>query len=136
MRSLLLIIACIQSLQILALAEIATIPANSPDGFLITDIRKGSKIFLQYSEGKWKSWGRFATENPDSETTERGDACRVVIALPSKDGKAGEVLAIVPPNTRQRPFMFEAESDYPRLVLRINDKNNSFSENPGSVQYE
>jgi hypothetical protein len=113
----------------------ATIPANSPDGFPIGDVRKGTRISLQYKSGKWKSWGVIPTENPDKEKINGGDVCRVVIALPSKDGKGGEVLALVPPNTSEHPFFFEAPSDYPALVLRINDADNSFTSNPGSVEY-
>ena len=113
----------------------ASIPANSADAFPIGDVRKGTKISLQYKGGQWKSWGRISTSNPDDEKTEGGEACRVVISLPAKDGKGGEVLAIVPPDTRKRPFVFDAQSDYPGLVLRINDKDNSFSGNPGSVEY-
>ena len=113
----------------------ATIPANSADAFPIGDVRKGTKISLQYKGGQWKSWGRISTSNPDVEKTEGGEACRIVISLPSQAGKGGEVLAIVPPDTRKRPFVFEAQSDYPGLVLRINDKDSSFSDNPGSVEY-
>lgn len=135
MRTLLSIIACAQFLHFFAVAEIVTIPAASENGFVIKDVAKRSDISLQYSAGKWKSWGRYATESPDSEKTERGDACRLVIALPGRNGKAGEILAIVPPNTRERAFVFKPNADYPSVVLRINDKDNSFSDNPGSVQY-
>lgn len=114
----------------------ATIPANSPDGFPIGDVRKGTKISLQYKTGRWKSWGQLPTENPDDEKNAGGaDACRVVISLPAKDDKGGQVLAIVPPNTRKHPFVFDAPSDYLGIVLRINDQENSFTGNPGSVQY-
>jgi hypothetical protein len=113
----------------------ATIPANAADAFPIGDIRKGTKISLQYSGGKWKSWGRIPTENPDDAKNEGGDACRVVISLPSKNGKSGEVLAILPAGTEKHPFVFDAQQDYPGLVLRINDKDDSFSGNPGSVEY-
>ena len=113
----------------------ATIPANSADAFPIGDVRKGTKISLQYKGGQWKSWGHISSSNPDDEKNEGGEACRVVISLPAKDGKGGEVLAIVPPDTRKRPFVFDATADYPGLVLRINDKDSSFSGNPGSVEY-
>jgi hypothetical protein len=113
----------------------ANIPANSADAFPIGDVRKGTKISLQYKSGQWKSWGRISTSNPDDENTEGGEACRVVVSLPAQGGKGGEVLAIVPPDTRKRPFVFEAQADYPGLVLRINDKDHSFSGNPGSVEY-
>ena len=113
----------------------AVIPANSPDAFPIGDVRKGTKISLQYVGGKWKSWGHISSGNPDDEKTEGGEVCRVVISLPSKDGKGGDVLAIVPADTKKRAFVFDAQADYAGLVLRINDKEGSFSGNPGSVEY-
>ncbi len=114
----------------------AAIPANSPNGFSLGAVRKGTKISLQYVSGKWKAWGTFASYTPDQETRmERGDISRLAIALPASGTKGGHVLAVVPANTVQRPFVFEVTSDYPELVLRINDRENSFSENPGTVEY-
>ncbi len=113
----------------------ATIPANSPDAFALGEVRKGTKISLKYVAGTWKSWGHLATGNPDDEKTEGADLCRMVIALPSQNGKGGEVLAMVPADTKKRRFVFEANSDYPGLVLRINGKDNAYSHNPGRVEY-
>jgi len=113
----------------------AVITANSPDAFRIEDVRKGTKITFQFIGGKWKSFGRIATENPDVAVSERGDACRLVVALPSQNGVAGSVLAMVPPETQQKPFVFEAAADYPKVVLRINDEDNTYENNPGSVEY-
>ena len=117
-----------------------TIPANSPDGYVLGQIHKGTKITLQYSGGLWKCWGTMATENPDSPESEHGnDACRLVISLPGKDGVCGEAVAVIPPGTAANPFVFEAQQDYEKLVLRINgeemNKNGSFETYPGSVQY-
>lgn len=114
----------------------ATIAANSPEAFPITGVRKGTKITLQYLKGVWKSWGRVPNAQPDDPNTEGGDVCRLAIALPVKDGKVGEVIAMVPPNTRKTAFVFEAPQDYPVLVLRINSKDVSYSGNPGSVDYK
>jgi hypothetical protein len=114
----------------------ATIAANSPEAFTITGVRQGTKITLQYLKGAWKSWGRIATSQPDDPKTEGGDVCRLAIALPVKDGKVGEVIAVVPPNTRKEAFVFEAQKDYPTLILRINSKDTSYSGNPGSVDYK
>jgi len=113
----------------------ATIPANSPDAFPLGEVRKGTRISLQYVGGKWKSFGHVASSNPDDEKTQGGDSCRVAIALPSKAGKGGDVLAVVPPDTKKRPFVFEAQSEYPGLVLRINGSDKSFPHNPGRVEY-
>jgi hypothetical protein len=114
----------------------AVIAANSPDAVLVEDIHKGTKITFQYVGGKWKSFGRIGSENPDLTASERGDACRLVVALPSENGVAGRVLAMVAPETQQQPFVFEADADYPKVVLRINDQDNTYEKNPGSVEYE
>lgn len=113
----------------------ATVPANSPDAFAIGDVRKGTKISLQYVSGKWKCEGRIAQHSPDETKDERvTDKDRLVISLPSTGGKAGDILAIVPGGTAKKPFVFEADKDYPGLVLRIHDYND-FGSNPGSVEY-
>ena len=114
---------------------VATIPADSADAFLLNDVRKGSKIWLQYAGGKWKSWGNIGTENPDDQKSERGDASRLAIALPSRNAKGGKVLAVVPPETAKRPFVYDVPVDFPVLVLRINDPDSSFEKNPGTVRY-
>ena len=46
----------------------------------------------------------------------------------------GDILAIVPGNTAKKPFVFEADKDYPGVVLRIHDYN-GFGGNPGSAEY-
>ena len=43
------------------------------------------------------------------------------------------MLAIVPTGTKKRPFVFEADKDYPGLVLRIHGGPSS---NPGKVTYD
>ena len=75
------------------------------------------------------------TVRADDPKTEGGDLNRMVIALPSQDGQAGAVLAIVPAETKAHPFVYEVPKDYPLLVLRINDKDNTYPDNPGSVEY-
>jgi hypothetical protein len=116
--------------------ESAVIPANSADGFLMENLRKGTKISLQYKKGAWKSWGNLGTENPDDKKSERGDVCRLTIALPSRGDKPGKVLAVIPPETGKRPFVYVVPLDFPALVLRINDPDGSFAKNPGKVEYD
>jgi hypothetical protein len=114
----------------------ATIPANSADAFPIGDVRKGTRISLQYASGKWKCEGRIAQFSPDdTEDPKFSDKNRLVVSLPSEGGNAGKMLAIVPGGTAKKPFVFEAPEDYPGLVLRIHDYND-FSKNPGSVEYD
>jgi hypothetical protein len=111
----------------------ASIPANSADAFVIGDVLKGTRISLRYKSGAWNDHGHHATGNPDDPAMVEG--LRLVIALPSKGGKGGDVLALVPSNTSKQAFMFEATTDYAGLVLRINDQSSSFSNNPGKVEY-
>ena len=113
----------------------ATIPANSADAFPLGAIRSGTKISLQYVSGNWKAWGHVASANPDDDKPKEGDQCRVVIALPSKDGKPGRVLRVVPGKTATKPFVYDVQTDYPELVLRIHGRNDVFAGNPGSVKY-
>ncbi len=114
---------------------IASIEAKSAEGFSLGELRKGTKLSIQYKSGMWKSWGHIATESPDSEKTPAGDVCRVVISLPARNGKPGKALATVPGETAKRPFIYEVPLDFPDLVLRINDKEGTFDGNPGKVEY-
>lgn len=114
----------------------AIVPANSPDAYSIPGLRKGSRLSLAYTKGKWKSWGHIPSATPDDAEGEMIEYCRMVIALPSKGGRAGQVLAVVPAGTQQQPFVFRVEQDYPALVLRINDKDNTYETNPGGVEYD
>jgi hypothetical protein len=110
----------------------ASIYANSAGGYSLGEVRTGTKITFQYVGGKWKSWGHKATESPDDANPQGGDKCRLAIALPGEDGGIGAVIATVPAGTAGNPFVFQAQQDYPNLILRIN--SDSFK-GPGKVQY-
>jgi hypothetical protein len=114
----------------------ALIFASSPDGYTIDGVRKGTRISLSYVGGLWKSFGHLPTENPDLPGGKDGDTCRLAIALPSVEGKGGKVLVVVPTGTQKRPFVFTAQADYGRVVLRINDPDNTYDLNPGMVEYD
>jgi formylglycine-generating enzyme required for sulfatase activity len=113
-----------------------TIPANSAVGYELGSVRKGSTITLQYVEGKWKAWGRVATENPDAEQSERGDRCRLAIVELSADRSEGTVLQVVPAGTAEKPFAWRADRTYRDLALRINDSDPGWDKKPGAVQYK
>ncbi len=113
----------------------AAVPANDPNGYKIGDVRKGTKISIQYISGKWKHDGHIAQWNPDSDEPKVGDGNRLCVSLPGDEGKAGDVLAIVPASSSKHPFVYEADKDYPALVLRINDPDGSFSRNPGETTW-
>jgi hypothetical protein len=107
------------------------ITPKSPDAFIIKNVRKGVRIEFHYISGTWRAGGTNPNLNPDFGST--GDGNRLAIALPSSGGQAGEVVAVVPPGTQLRGFIFEAQQDYPSLVLRIN--NHKFH-GPGAVVYD
>jgi hypothetical protein len=111
----------------------ATIAANSPDGYPLGPVSKGTKITFQYVSGMWKGWGRVATANPDGESPEGGKKSRVAIAQPGTSGTLGDVVTLVPAGTAYTPFVFQAQQDYPALILRINYP--SPSKGPGQVVY-
>jgi hypothetical protein len=108
------------------------IPANSPEGYSLGVIRKGTKITFEYVSGLWKSWGHVATANPDEENPPGGLNCRLAIAVPGTNGAIGTVVATIPARTHYTPFVFEAGEDYPSLLLRINSP--TFN-GPGKVVY-
>ena len=84
------------------------VPANSPDGYPLGELRKGDVVSLQYVEGLWKAHGHVASDNPDLVREERNhqDESRMAIARASTSGKAGAVVAMVPPLTAKTPFTF------------------------------
>jgi hypothetical protein len=110
----------------------ATIPANSANGYALGAISKGTKITFQYVSGKWKGWGHIPTANPDEESPEGGRKSRVAIALPGSAGALGDVITTLPAGTQYTPFEFDAQQDYPSLILRI---NNATFNGPGQVVY-
>ncbi len=113
----------------------AAVPASSPNGFAIGDVRKGTRISIQYVGGKWKHDGHIAQWNPDSDEPKVGDANRLAVALPASGGTPGEVLAVVPAGSSKRPFVYEADKDYSGLVLRINDSDGKYEGNPGDTEW-
>lgn len=110
-----------------------TIPPNDPNGYRIGPIRRGDRIMLQYVQGNWKSHGRIATTNPDSLKDENHPD-RLVIARAADKGNPGDVIALVPSQTIEKPYMFVAPTTRDDVVLRIH-QNSIRKENPGSVIY-
>jgi len=120
----------------LVLDKVALIPANKEFAYELSTIRKGDKLVLQYMGGRWKGWGKYATESPDSEVTERGDLCRLAICEVLKQVHT-RVLFVVPPGTENKPFEWMADKDYDKIILRINDNDNNFESNPDAgVRYQ
>lgn len=114
--------------------EKAILVASSPHGYVLQNVKRGTRITFRYESGQWKAWGKFPTCNPDAVEIEGGDLCRVVLAKVSGNGDVGGIVATVPPGTQERVFTFEAIEDYPALAIRIGGKDGKF-EGPGSVEY-
>ena len=82
-----------------------------------------------------KAGGRRPTESPDSNEPEQGDRCRLAIGSVSSSGEFTR-LAVVPANTVTSLFVWVAPVNLDKVVLRINDSDGKFSNNPdGGVQY-
>ncbi|MCB1233081.1 MAG: hypothetical protein KDN19_22755 [Verrucomicrobiae bacterium] len=112
------------------------IKASDSDGVALENLRKGDQLILQYVAGQWKSHGELASENPDSPVLFHGDENRLAIFSKKSPTSRFRPLALVPPETQQKPFIYILPSDYHRISLRIHlDPDGHWSENPGSVTY-
>jgi len=123
----------------IAKGEVIEIPANSDQSFVIGRLPARSVIYLQYIEGKWKSWGGIATACPDDPRDTGGDkkgGKRNRLAIAEVLASGGQrVIAIVPPNTQTEPFFHVINRDVEKVVLRINADGKVLQTNPGSVKY-
>ncbi|MCP5541223.1 MAG: hypothetical protein H7A53_12155 [Akkermansiaceae bacterium] len=107
------------------------------DGVSLGKLKKGDKVILQYVSGKWKSHGELATEDPDAITIGHGDENRLGIFQKQREGSRPRLLILVPPGTKQKPFVYPIPDDYAEIVLRINeDPDGKWEQNPGSVVYK
>lgn len=110
-------------------AQPLTIDGTSKEGATVGPVQAGQTVSFQYVSGVWKSWGKMASENPDADVQERGDACRVAILL------NGRQVGILPPGTIGKPYVWRSPAEGV-LTLRINDQDGDWSGNPkGSVVY-
>ncbi|MCA9160616.1 MAG: hypothetical protein KDA72_19930, partial [Planctomycetales bacterium] len=89
----------------LAGQQIVEITAKNAVGYEVGAVAAGERLVFRYRGGKGKGWGRFATESPDSEMTERKDHCRLAIGFIKEDGNFKR-LAVVPANTATTPFQW------------------------------
>jgi len=112
-----------------------TIPANSETGWELGPVIAGAKIRLSYLSGAWKGWGTHASENPDRVRQEKGERCRLAIVALDPGRGTTITLAVVPPETATKPFVFRFRRATPKVVLRINDTDGDFKGNPGQVVY-
>lgn len=111
-----------------------TIPANNPNGYRIGAVKRGDTITLQYVEGMWKDHGGIATANPDDPKVDGGEENRLVIAQAAVNGTPGDLIKVVPGDTRKEAFVYVFQTSREEVVLRIN-ANSDRKQNPGSVVY-
>jgi len=112
----------------------AMIYANREAGYVVGSVKKGDKLVLQYVRGHWKASGKLGVLNPDAVKNEDGDASRLVIA--AVEGDLTRVLRIMPHSTAKKPFIYVFDEAVKTVVLRINDPDRTFEENPGQVIYK
>ena len=124
-----------QTAEIVTKGEVIPISAKSEEGYVIGRLSAGAIIYLQYVEGKWKGWGVLPTDCPDNPKAEGKDRSRVAIASVLPSGKQ-DVLAVVRPETQRKPFHYVVRKDAEKIVLRMNDNDGDFANNPdGGVKY-
>lgn len=113
----------------------AVIPAAAPGGYKLPPLRRGDTITLSYVSGLWKCDGNIATENPDAEVTDRGDRTRLVLAEgPKSNNVPGDIIKMVPPGTKEKPFIYVVQTTRDDVVLRIHSGSEN-PKSPGSVTY-
>jgi hypothetical protein len=120
--------------DVLILDTLAVIPAAAPGGFKLPPLRRGDKVTLSYVGGMWKNDGTIASVNPDEEVTERGDRARLVLAEGPKNNVPGALIKMVPPLTKDKPFIYLVQTTRDDVVLRIHSGSDN-PKAPGSVTY-
>lgn len=122
------------SSQPAVLDTIAAIPAAAPGGYKLPPLHRGDTITLSYVSGLWKCDGNIPTENPDAAVTDRGDRTRLVLAEGPKNGVPGDIIKMVPPGTKDTPFVYVVQTTRDDVVLRIHSGSDN-PKAPGSVTY-
>ncbi len=120
--------------EVKVLEATAVIPAASPEGFKLPPLRRGDKVVLSYVSGMWKCDGNIASVNPDEEVTERGDRARLVLAEGPKNKVPGSIIKMVPPGTKDKPFVYQVQTTREDVVLRIHSGSDN-PKAPGEVTY-
>jgi hypothetical protein len=108
------------------------IQANEKLGADLGSVVKGTRLTIQYIDGKWAFNGvadPAKWTSPDEAQAGTGAS----VGLFSVEDGEPKVIASVPAGTKRRPFHFKAEKDYPKVVLRIMDSD--VVDNHGSSTY-
>ncbi|MEW4453859.1 hypothetical protein AB1L30_14390 [Bremerella sp. JC817] len=105
------------------------VTAKQEIGYDVGPMREGDTLKLRYVSGKWKSWGNLASESPDADAPAGGDKVRMAICSIS-GGNQVQTLTLVPGGTADTPFTWQADKDYEKIILQINDPDKTFADNP------
>jgi len=115
--------------EMIAKGDVISISARSDRAYVIGALPMRSVIYLQYVEGMWKGWGNIPTDCPDDPAAEGKDRSRLAIVEVTASGRQ-KVAAVVPPNTKNNPFFYVVSHDMKEVVLRMNDNDRSYANNP------
>lgn len=113
------------------------IKANAKFGAELGSLSTGTRITLQYVEGKWYRQVQDPDHlaNPD-ETKMSGpnDNYGLSLGIFSVENGQATLLETVPPGTKKHPFHYRLKKDYPMVILRIRDSLPG--DNPGAATYD
>lgn len=113
------------------------IKANAKMGAELGPMTAGTRLTLQYVEGKWYR----QVQNPDHlanpdevKMSALTDNYGLSLAIFAVENGEATPLEIVPPGTKKKPFHYRFKKDYPMVILRIRDSLPG--DNPGAATYD
>jgi hypothetical protein len=110
---------------------VVAVDAAKSVGYSLGPISKGEKIVIRYKGGVWAD-GKSGFESPDATVKPSLKLCLESIANDSGE----EVLVTVRNGTKNNPYVCPLAEDMTEVRLRMNDEQDSFSDNIGIVAYE
>jgi len=110
---------------------VVAVDAAKSVGYSLGPISKGEKIVIRYKGGVWAD-GKSGLESPDATVKPSLKLCLESIANDSGE----EVLVTVRNGTKNNPYVCPLAEDMTEVRLRMNDEQDSFSDNIGIVAYE
>jgi hypothetical protein len=113
------------------------IKANAKMGAELGPMTTGTRLTLQYVEGKWYRQVQDPDHlaNPDeAKMSALTDNYGLSLAIFAVENGQATPLEIVPPGTKKKPFHYRFKKDYPMVILRIRDSLPG--DNPGAATYD
>ena len=113
------------------------IKANAKMGSELGAMSTGTRLTLQYVEGKWYR----QVQDPDhlvspdeAKMSSPTDNYGLSLGIFAVENGQATLLETVPPGTKKHPFHYRFKKDYPMVILRIRDSLPG--DNPGSATYD